>query len=167
MQKVAVAVWKSSLSFTTQVHQHLQDGTTKQSNMSLSAEIATLDCCALTILSLVGDYPEKLSSGEENMHLCLNLSCMLLGSLLTSTRVLESTSQMMECQKHCAPMLILSKAIINAIIQLGSLHKDFFGSVAPSILQVRLTTGSQRRTLVCHPCQSSLKQHCNPIWMQS
>ena len=77
MPKVAVAVWKSSLSFTTQVHQHLQDGTTKQSNMSLSAEIATLDCCALTILSLVADYPEKLSSGEENMHLCLNLSCMI------------------------------------------------------------------------------------------
>ena len=61
MQKVAVAVWKSSLSFTTLVHQHLQDGTTKRNNMSLLAEIATLDRRALTILLIVADYPEKLS----------------------------------------------------------------------------------------------------------
>ena len=102
---MAVAVWKSSLSFAAQVHQRLQDGTTKRNNTSLSAEIATLDRCALTILSIVADYPEKLSSGKENARLCLNLSCTLLGSLSTSTLVLENTSQLTECLKHCAPML--------------------------------------------------------------
>ena len=59
MQKVAVAVWKSSLSFTTLVHQRLQDGTTKQNNTSLLAEIAKMDRCALTILSIVAEYPEN------------------------------------------------------------------------------------------------------------
>ena len=167
MQKVAVAIWKNSLSFATQVHQRLQDGTTKRNNTSLAAEIATLDRCALTILSLVADYPEKLSFGEENARLCLSLLCTLLGSPSTSTLGLENTSKMTECLKCCAPMLTSSKAIIKAVIQLGSLREDYFDSVASGILQTmfdnRVTEKNAGLSPVSIFIEAALQPNLDPI----